>query len=99
VAESGYLEMPERSSFKCLYNPAVYRPAADEFLKGVEVWEVLRGVRCSNDGFRTYTEALFVKPVNGDGTYVPRKGAQAELSMIDLIMGKRVRITILLRAD
>lgn len=99
VGESGLLEMPERSSFRCLYNPATYRPVADEFLRGVEVWEVLRGVRCSNDGFRTYTEALHAKFVGGDGSYTPRKGAQAELSFSDLIMGKRVRVTVILRPD
>lgn len=97
--ESGFLEMPERSSYQCLYNPVFYRPTPDEFMKGVEAWEVLRGVRCSNDGFRTWSEALFSKVVGGDGSYVPKKGAQAELTLSDLIMGKRVRITILLRAD
>ena len=99
ASESGFLEMPERSSFQCLYNPVVFRPTPDEMMRGVEFWEVLRGVRCSNDGFRTHTEALFPKVVLGDGTYVPKKGAQAELTMNDLIMGKRVRITIILRPD
>jgi hypothetical protein len=95
--QSGFLDMPDRSSFKCLYNPVVYRPWGDEYMKSVETWDVIRGVRCSNDGFRTYSEALHVKVVSGDGSKVVNAIPQTQLSLHDVIRGKPVEITIILR--
>jgi hypothetical protein len=97
VSQSGELEMPERSSYRCIYNPVVFRPWQDEYLRGVERWDVIRGVRCSSDGFRTYSEALHVKVVSGDGSQVVNATPQTELSLHDIIRGKPVRITVIVR--
>jgi hypothetical protein len=98
ISESGELQMAERSSFRCVYTAVEFRPWADEYMKSVAKWDLLRAVRCSSDGFRTYSQAWHQKTLGGDGVEVPGGPEQAELSLYDLIGGKPVTTTIILRS-
>ncbi|HEX4339616.1 MAG TPA: hypothetical protein VH062_27100 [Polyangiaceae bacterium] len=98
VGESGLLEMPEGSHFRCLYEPVAFRPWPNEHL-GIDQWEVMRAVRCSNDGWATYSQAVHVVSVNGDGSKVVPSIAQTELTLVETIDGKVVQEALVLRAD
>jgi hypothetical protein len=99
IEKSGEIEMPAGGHFRCLYNPVLFRPVEDEGMKDVERWEVIRGVRCSADAFRTYSQALFLVGYAPDGRLVKKSGDQAELYLHDQIRGQSYDITILLPPD
>jgi hypothetical protein len=97
--EAPELEMPERSRFRCIVNPVVYRVVEDEVPLKPQGWTLLRTVRCSSDGWRTYSQAAYSEFVGQDGTPGDRSGRQAELYLHDVIDGKGVEITMILRPD
>lgn len=94
---SGELEMPAGSAFRCIYNPAKFRGAGDESMKGLEAWDVIREVRCSNDGWRTYSSAGLKVVYDGEGKVLTRSGDQAELALFETISGRPTKISVLLK--
>jgi hypothetical protein len=99
ASESGFLDMPEGSGFSCLYNPATFRPWANEHLTGIEKWDVLRSVRCSSDGWHTFSQAVHSITVSADGQAIAKSSEQAELYLSETVSSKLLATTILLRAD
>ena len=91
--------MPREGRFRCLYNPVVFRAIEDEGRESVEQWDVIRGVRCSTDSFRTYSQTLFLESYAPDGKLIKRSGTQAELYVSDQVGGRPLEITIVLRPD
>lgn len=99
VPDSGTIEMPAGSHFKCLFTPVSFRSWPNEHLSGVDKWDLLRSVRCSADGWATYSQIIHVVTISGDGASVVPDIAQTELGLHDVIDGKAVQTTIALRAD
>ncbi|HVW26460.1 MAG TPA: hypothetical protein VHC69_13925 [Polyangiaceae bacterium] len=99
IAESGVLEMPEGSHYKCIYNPVAFRPWSNEHVNAVERWELLRSVRCSNDNWATYSEVIHVVTISGNGDSVVPAIDQTQLSLHEIISGHPVDIAVVLRAD
>jgi hypothetical protein len=100
IAESGALEMPAAGShFKCVFTPVSFRSWPNEHLSGVEKWDLLRSVRCSADGWATYSQAIHLVTISGDGASVAPNVAQTELGLHEVIDGKVVETTVALRAD
>jgi hypothetical protein len=77
----------------------VFRPIEDEGRMSVEQWDVIRGVRCSADSFRTYSQSLFLESYAPDGKLLKKSGTQAELYLSDHVGGRPLEITIVLRPD
>lgn len=99
IEQSGEIEMPQGSRFRCLYNPVTFRAIQDEGMASVEQWDVIRGVRCSADSFRTYAQALFLVSYAQDGKLLKRSGDQAELYLHDRVEGQPLEVTIMLKPD
>ena len=99
IQDSGILEMPVGSHFQCLYNPVKFRSWPNEHVSSVAKWELMRSVRCSNDGWATYSQAIHVVTISGDGATVIPAIDQTELSLNETIDGKPVQSSIVLRAD
>lgn len=99
IAESGTIEMPAGSHFKCVFIPVSFRSWPNERLSGVDKWDLLRSVRCSADDWATYSEAIHLVSMSGDGASVVPNVSQTELGLHEVIDGHPVRITIALRAD
>ncbi len=97
VGESGSLEMPAGSHFKCIYNPVLFRAWPNERVSAVVRWDLIRGVRCTSDEWSTYSQAQHVVSVSGDGSTVTSALEQTELNLHELIGGQPVDTTILLR--
>lgn len=96
---SGRLEMPEKSTFECVYAPVKFEAAPDETMDGVDAWKALREVRCSNDGWLTYSSAGLAMTYDREGKLRLRSGDQAELGLSEVISGRPTKISILLRPD
>ncbi len=99
VDERGELEMPAGSRYRCLYNPVSYRPTPDDRMEHVEQWRLVREVRCSSDGFRTYTPRPYAVSYGPDGKVLAKTGEQAELYLVDTASSGTLRATILLRSE
>jgi hypothetical protein len=99
VGASGNIEMPAGSHFRCIYNPVTFRTWDDEHLTGPTKWDLLRTVRCSSDGWATYSQAIHVVSMNPSGSQVTPRSDQTELGLHDVIDGHDVQITIALRGD
>jgi hypothetical protein len=99
IAESGTIEMPAGSHFKCIFNPVSFRSWPNDHLSGVDKWDLLRSVRCSSDGWATYSQAIHVVSISGDGASVVPNVVQTELNLYEVIDGTAVQLTIALRAD
>jgi len=97
--DSGTLQMPPGSSYRCVFNPIQFRPWSDEWMKSVERWDVLRNVRCSADGFRTYSQAIHRVTFAPDGKELGKSSDQAELYLHERLHGEPTDITIVLRSD
>jgi hypothetical protein len=95
IAESGALEMPAGSHFQCIYNPVVFHPYGDE-RGGMDRWELLRTVRCSNDGWVTYSQATHLVTIDPRGTVTPAS-EQTELALHETIDGHPVQTTVILK--
>lgn len=99
LSDSGELSMPHGSAFRCIYNPTKFRAAEDEPPKDIDGWELLREVRCSQDGFRTWIGAGVKILYEQQGTVRARSGERAELELSEVIGGRSTRISILLRPE
>ena len=80
-------------------NPVLFRVDVSEIPLAPEGWTVLRTIRCSSDGWHTYSQAVFSHFVAQEGNLGDRSGKDAELYLHDVIGGKGVDMTILLRPD
>lgn len=99
IEASGSLEMPEKSTFECVYTPVKFEAAWDETMDGVDEWKVLREIRCSNDGWITYSGAGLGMSYDREGKLQFRSADQAELELSEVIRGRPTKISILLRPD
>jgi hypothetical protein len=99
ITESGLLEMPAGTSFLCLYNPVLFRATTDEHMMAVAKWDMLRTVRCTTDGWHTYSEAVHSVAVSPDGQTVTKSVDQTELYLHDTLHGKPLEMTVILRSD
>jgi hypothetical protein len=99
IAQSGALEMPVGSHYKCIYNPVVFRPWPNEHVTEVLRWDLLRSVRCSDDDWATYSQATHVVTISGDGSSIVPAIDQTQLSLHEVIDGHPVDLAIVLRAD
>jgi hypothetical protein len=61
------LEMPPRSSFRCVVAPLRVEPEGDDTGAGLESWHLKRSVLCSADAFRTWSETLLHVRLQSDG--------------------------------
>lgn len=62
------LQMPEGSSYRCQVGPLVVRGHGTEAQDAVQMWVLSRSLKCSSDGWQTFSEQVhqvFVKP-DGD---------------------------------
>jgi hypothetical protein len=100
IAESGMLEMPAAGShFQCAFTPVSFRSWPNDNLSGIDKWDLLRSVRCSADGWTTYSQAIHVVSISGDGASVVPNVAQTELGLHEVIDGRSIDTTVVLRAD
>jgi len=99
IGESGSLEMPAGSRYQCIYNPVAFRSWPNEHVSGVDRWELLRSVRCSSDGWATYSQATHVVTISGDGSSVVPAIDQTELSLHEIIDGQPVDSAVVLRSN
>ena len=97
--EALVIEMPQGSHFRCLVNPVNFRVSENEIPLAPQGWTLLRTVRCSSDGWHSYSQSAFSEFFAQDGTPGDKNGKVAELYLHDFIGGKGVDITMLLRAD
>jgi hypothetical protein len=98
IAQSGALEMPVGSHYKCIYNPVMFRAWPNEHLTEVS-WDLMRSVRCSSDDWATYSQATHVVKISPDGSSVVPAIDQTQLSLHEVIDNHPVDIAIVLRAD
>ena len=96
---SALLEMPAGSRFRCLYNPVVVRGTPDGEGENLAAWVVLRTVRCSSDGWLTYSQAVLSVTLDPSGKKLAQSTEQAELYLNDPIDGQKVDMTLILRAE
>jgi hypothetical protein len=99
IEASGALELPPGSRYRCVYNPVAFRAPTNEQASGVERWELLRSIRCSNDGWATYAQAIHEIVISPDGRSIARSIDQTELGLHEVIAGVPTDYTIALRAD
>jgi hypothetical protein len=97
VDESFDFDMPPGTRFRCLVTPVRFRPWENEISSHVIKWDLLRSIRCSNDGWNTYTEAVHGVSMGGKGENPTPTARQAELYLHDWLSGKRSEITLILR--
>lgn len=99
-AEEGTeLEMPQGSRFRCLVNPVDFKVVTEEIPLKPEGWSLLRSLRCSNDGWQSWSQAVITQYFGQDGTKGEQSARQAELYLRDVIAGKPTDITMVLRPD
>ena len=99
IEASGDIELPAGSHYRCIYNPIEFRAPTNEKASGVEHWDLLRNVRCSNDGWATYVQAIHEIIISPEGTSIARSIEQTELGLHEVINGVSIDYTIALRAD
>jgi hypothetical protein len=93
------LAMPPDSRFRCIVNPLELTPQPAENLRSVAAWMLIRRVRCSNDGWASWTESSFARLVLADGS---SKDAvdHVEVLLREVMDDSSIReTTVLLRAD
>lgn len=99
IDEAVDLEMPPGTRFRCLVNPVRFRPWENEIASHVIKWDLIREIRCSNDGWNTYTELVHGVSMGGKGEAPTPTSRQAELFLYDHVEGKRSQITVLMKWD
>jgi hypothetical protein len=93
------LDMPAGSRFRCVASPVDFQVVLEEIPRAPEGWSLLRTLRCSNDGWRTWSQAAISEFYDQEGKPGEKSSRQAELNLRDVIAGKPVDITMLLRPD
>jgi hypothetical protein len=97
IDEAVDLEMPPGTRYRCLVNPVRFRPWEDEISSKVIKWDLIRSVRCSSDGWRTYSELVHGVSMGGGGETPSPISRQGELYLHDWVDGKRSQITVLVQ--
>jgi len=92
------LEMPEASVFSCVVPPLQITSESNTFGTRLDAWNLARSLRCSADGFRTWTEAVHHARRLPDGTREsgPNTGVLLRERAGD---GSAREISVLLRSD
>jgi hypothetical protein len=99
-AEEGVeIEMPAGSRFRCVVNPVDYKVMLEEIPLEPEGWTLMRTVRCSSDGWQTWSQAVIAQYIKQDGTKGDQSARQAELFLREVIEGKPTDIVMVLRPD
>jgi hypothetical protein len=99
VSDSGELTMPRGSMFRCIYNPTKFRAVEGESPSGLDGWELMREVRCSDNGFRTSVSAAIRFVVDPEGKVRVRSGERAELELTEVLAGRPTHVSIMLRPE
>jgi hypothetical protein len=76
-------EMPEGSTFRCLVTPLQIATDANDFGTKLKAWVLTRTLRCSADGWHSWTEYPHTVRVAPDGTRTVVTAAEALLRQRD----------------